>query len=206
MQDVAELMGPDFVIEVTELDARLALFGDSDHPYEAHGDRIGGWFEACAQVPSCRGVTLWGTSDATDWYESQFIFTWMRPNDPFLFDEEGYRKPAYYKALDAVAVLPNQAKGPQLPGFDGVSHAANNIFRCPATQASRSAAPSSALFLVGGLVSISSVCIATRRLRPDLWQRLASRCACSSGKKQREANEGLTTTQENAAAMEQQAT
>ena len=65
MQDVSDLMGPGFDIEITELDARLALFGDAADPYEAQGESLGGWFEACAQADACKGVTLWGTSDAT---------------------------------------------------------------------------------------------------------------------------------------------
>ena len=56
MSDVSDLMGPEFQIEITELDARLALFSNADDPYQAQGDSIGGWFEACGQVDACKGA------------------------------------------------------------------------------------------------------------------------------------------------------
>jgi hypothetical protein len=112
----------------------------------------------------------------------------MRPNDPFLFDEEGYRKPAYYKALDVVAALPNGAKGPQLKGTDGRADAARNVFRCPIIQAAK--APNyPLLFLSGAIIVLSTTLAALRHLRPELWLRLSGRCGGGGG---REAAEGLT--------------
>ena len=62
-----DLAGRGVRVEVTELDARLALFADATDPHQAQGENLGGWVKACASVRGCDAVTLWGNSDATAW-------------------------------------------------------------------------------------------------------------------------------------------
>jgi endo-1,4-beta-xylanase len=64
------------------LPARFARQGDD---YRALG-------EACAAVPRCRGITMWGLNDQ---------YSWLRPflattDWPLPFDETWRRKPAYF--------------------------------------------------------------------------------------------------------------
>jgi hypothetical protein len=90
--------------------------------------------------------------------------------------------------MDAVAALPDQAKGPSLPGAEGVSQASKNVFVCPETLAQK--APNySVIFLVLSLAVWIVWCVALKKLRPELWERLTASC---SGGPRNEANEGLT--------------
>jgi len=84
------------LVEITEFDARIRLFEDSDDPYQAQGDYTTAYAVACIENPSCVGFTVWGLSDASTWFDSIPPFRWMLPNDPLLFDTELRPKPAYH--------------------------------------------------------------------------------------------------------------
>lgn len=80
-------------VELTEVDVTLlfasgalpARFAQQAEDYRALGD-------ACAAVPRCRGITMWGLNDQ---------YSWLRPflgntDWPLPFDETWRRKPAYF--------------------------------------------------------------------------------------------------------------
>lgn len=88
-------------IEVTELDARLRLFGGHDDPYQAQGDFYEAFVAACLENPLCTGVTIWGVSDRHVWYDGIGVFKLHRPNASNLFDEQLTPKPAYQGLVNA---------------------------------------------------------------------------------------------------------
>lgn len=88
-------------IEVTELDARLRLFGSHDDPYQAQGDFYETFVAACLENPLCSGVTIWGVSDRHSWYNGIGVSKLHRPNESNLFDREMVPKPAYRGLVNA---------------------------------------------------------------------------------------------------------
>lgn len=88
-------------IEITELDARLRLFGGRDDPYQAQGNFYEAFVAACLENPLCSGVTIWGVSDRHVWYDGLGVFKLHRPNESNLFDEEMAPKPAYQGLVNA---------------------------------------------------------------------------------------------------------
>lgn len=84
--------------ELTELDVRLRVFGQTTAPYEAQGDYFEAIIRAAMSFPQCRGITFWGISDKDTWMDSMFPIRFMKPNEPDLFDLNGVRKPAYWAA------------------------------------------------------------------------------------------------------------
>ncbi len=100
IRSIAEL-GLD--VEITELDMRLLLFGNENDPYNAQGDQYKNVVQICIADPACKGVTLWGLTDKSNWMDAIPPFKWKSPNSPNIFDEEMKRKPAYigiWKALN----------------------------------------------------------------------------------------------------------
>jgi endo-1,4-beta-xylanase len=89
-------------IEITELDARLRLFGGHDDPYQAQGDFYEAFVPACLENPLCSGVTIWGLSDRHVWYDGLGVFKLHRPNESNLFDEKLSPKPAYQGLVNAL--------------------------------------------------------------------------------------------------------
>lgn len=89
-------------IEITELDARLRLFGGHDDPYQAQGDFYEAFVTACLENPLCSGVTIWGVSDRHVWYDGLGVFKLHRPNESNLLDEKMRRKPGYYGIMQAL--------------------------------------------------------------------------------------------------------
>ena len=89
-------------IELTELDVRLRLFGGARDPYAAQGEEYRALAQACLGVEACRGLTVWGISDADTWLDELPPFRWLKPNAPLLFDEALRRKPAYEGVLRAL--------------------------------------------------------------------------------------------------------
>jgi len=87
-------------VEITEMDARLALFGDAPDPYVAQAEFYGKILDACLQNPNCKGVTFWGFTDAHCWMDSLPLL-YAKPNEPYLFDEQGLPKPVV-EVLDEV--------------------------------------------------------------------------------------------------------
>ena len=82
-------------VEITELDARLLLFGKEKEPYEAQGEQFKKIVEICLADPACEGVTLWGLTDGANWMDAVPPFKWKSPNAPNIFDENMRKKPAY---------------------------------------------------------------------------------------------------------------
>ena len=90
-------------IEITELDARLRLFGGHDDPYQAQGDFYEAFVAACLENPLCSGLTIWGISDRHSWYDGIGVFKLHRPNASNLFDEMLAPKPAYQGVVNALS-------------------------------------------------------------------------------------------------------
>ena len=82
-------------VEITELDARLLLFGKEKDPYQAQGEQFKKIIEICLADPACEGVTLWGLTDGANWMDAVPPFKWKSPNAPNIFDENMRKKPAY---------------------------------------------------------------------------------------------------------------
>jgi endo-1,4-beta-xylanase len=92
------------LLEITEFDARIRLFEDEVDPYQAQGEYTAAYAAACIVNPACIGFTAWGLSDASTWFDFVPPFTWMRPNDPLLFDTELRPKPAYDGIRKALSI------------------------------------------------------------------------------------------------------
>jgi len=103
MRRIAEL---GLFIEITELDARISLFGDAPDPAAAQGRFFRDVAAACLEEPACRGITVWGISDRYSWLDTFPPFDASRPNAPLLFDHDMRRKPAYQGFVDALAQAP----------------------------------------------------------------------------------------------------
>ena len=81
-----------FEVEVTELDARLRLFGGAPDPYRAQGRFYAEMLSICLETPGCRGLTFWGFADNACWMDALPLFA--KPNEPYLFDRDMNPKPA----------------------------------------------------------------------------------------------------------------
>jgi endo-1,4-beta-xylanase len=99
-------------VEITELDARLREFNESDDPYAAQGRFFHQLTTNCVEQPACRGITVWGISDRFTWLNEFPPFKYMRPNDPLLFDHEMRRKPAYLGMVEALGKAGNAGRAP----------------------------------------------------------------------------------------------
>lgn len=73
-------------IEITELDARLRLFADTENPHLAQAEYYRDITKTCYDIKACKGVTFWGLHDQDAWHKE---LPWMfpAPNAPYLFDE-----------------------------------------------------------------------------------------------------------------------
>ena len=89
-------------IEITELDARLRLFNSYPDPYQAQGEFYENFCKACIENPACTGITVWGLSDKTDWYDQMGVFKLHMPNESTLFDKDMNAKPAYFGLLNSL--------------------------------------------------------------------------------------------------------
>jgi endo-1,4-beta-xylanase len=74
-------------VEITELDARLRLFADSENPHLAQAEYYRDIVKTCYSLNACKGVTFWGLHDVDAWHKE---LPWMfpKPNAPYLFDEK----------------------------------------------------------------------------------------------------------------------
>lgn len=91
-------------VEITELDIPLVLFGNEPDPLAAQAAAYVDVFSACLAVEACRGVTVWGVTDADTWLDSLAFFESFAPNRPLLFDENGLPKPAHAAVVALLAV------------------------------------------------------------------------------------------------------
>lgn len=92
-------------VELTEVDARLRLFGDAEDPYHAQAEFYGELVQTCLDNPGCTGITFWGISDQSCWMDGQMIFP--APNEPFFYDAEYRMKPV----MRVLATILTNAKG-----------------------------------------------------------------------------------------------
>jgi len=103
VQRVADL---GLLVEVTEFDARIRLFGEEPDPYQAQGDYMAEYARICIENPACIGFTVWGLSDASTWFDWVTPVNRMLPNDPLLFNVNLRPKPAYTKIRESLRNRP----------------------------------------------------------------------------------------------------
>jgi len=91
-------------VEITELDVRLRSLDASDVEdiYEAQGLYVRKILEACMGIENFVGITFWGIDGKSNWFDTTPPFSWMKPNDPLLFDINLEKKPMYYEVYDAL--------------------------------------------------------------------------------------------------------
>ncbi len=97
-----ESMGVAF--ELTEVDIRQGIFKKSANMALAQAESYYNLVSTCLQCSNFRGITLWGISDDKSWLNtlSPFNTKQFQPNNALLFDNCGYKKPAYYGVLQAL--------------------------------------------------------------------------------------------------------
>jgi endo-1,4-beta-xylanase len=88
-------------VEITELDVRLPLVpGPARRRNQAEVfQRV---VRACALVPACTAVTVWGLRDPDSWLDSFELTRASAPNRPLLLNAEGQPKLAYFAVRDAL--------------------------------------------------------------------------------------------------------
>lgn len=89
-------------VEITELDVRLPLLRREPDPLAAQAEVYRRAVSACAAVPACSGVTVWGLRDPDTWLDSYPLTSGTAPNRPLLLDANGIPKPAYFAVRDAL--------------------------------------------------------------------------------------------------------
>lgn len=94
------------LVELTELDIPLYLFAGEADPRAAQAAAYADVVRACVAVAACRGITVWGLSDADTWIDALFPFSLAKPTRPLLFDEGLAPKPAYDAVLAALLAVP----------------------------------------------------------------------------------------------------
>ena len=94
------------LVELTELDIPLFVFGAEPDPLAAQAQAYADVFAACVAVAACSGITTWGIDDSDTWLDSFGLTQGFAPNRPLLFDELGQPKPAYATAVDAMLAVP----------------------------------------------------------------------------------------------------
>lgn len=102
------------LVELTELDIPLYLFAADPEPLQAQAAAYADVVNACLAVPACRGITVWGLTDADTWVDSLFPFSIARPTRPLLFDEALAPKPAYDAVVAALLAVPEPGPAAQL--------------------------------------------------------------------------------------------
>jgi endo-1,4-beta-xylanase len=84
-------------VNISEMDVRISgLPGDvaarEQRQREVYHDVVA----VCVAEPACEAMTFWGFTDAHTWVDAAF-----GPDDPLLFDERYYAKPAFLGVQDA---------------------------------------------------------------------------------------------------------
>jgi endo-1,4-beta-xylanase len=95
VEQMAALGSRGLAVEITELDLPLFRFSGEPDPLAAQARAYADVVSACLAVSTCRGITVWGISDAETWLDSLWPFSNYAPNRPLLFDEHLDPKPAY---------------------------------------------------------------------------------------------------------------
>lgn len=95
-------------IEITELDVSESYFRSGTNATAAQAALYRAVVGACAGVPACRGITVWGIHDGDTWLDTTPLFAPNAPHRPLLFDSLLTRKTAYYESLSALAERNNQ--------------------------------------------------------------------------------------------------
>lgn len=84
-------------VNISEMDVRIsALPGDLAAREQRQRQVYHDVVAVCVAEPACESVTFWGFTDAHTWVDSFF-----GPDDPLLFDERYYAKPAFSGVQDA---------------------------------------------------------------------------------------------------------
>lgn len=102
------------LVEITELDLPLLLFSRDADPLASQAQAYADVFAACLAVSACRGVTNWGVTDADSWLDDFDLLRFFAPNQPLLFDADGFPKPAYDAVLATLVAVPEPATLTQL--------------------------------------------------------------------------------------------
>lgn len=89
-------------VEITELDMPVLWFFGEPDVLAAQAEAYADVAAACLAVPACRGITVWGLSDADTWLDTLFPLSAFAPNRPLLFDETLAPKPAYGAVRDVL--------------------------------------------------------------------------------------------------------
>ena len=84
-------------VNISEMDVRISgLSGDLAARLQRQREVYHDIVAVCVAEPACESVTFWGFTDAHTWVDEFF-----GPDDPLLFDERYYAKPAFYGVQDA---------------------------------------------------------------------------------------------------------
>ena len=84
-------------VNISEMDVRInGLSGDLTARLQRQREVYHDIVTLCVAEPACESVTFWGFTDAHTWVDGFF-----GPDDPLLFDERYYAKPAFYGVQDA---------------------------------------------------------------------------------------------------------
>jgi endo-1,4-beta-xylanase len=84
-------------VNISEMDVRISgLSGDLATRLQRQREVYHDVVAVCVAEPACEAVTFWGFTDAHTWVDGFF-----GPDDPLLFDEHYYVKPAFYGVQDA---------------------------------------------------------------------------------------------------------
>lgn len=102
---IEQIAARGLLVEITELDMPLLWLAGEPDVLAAQAQAYADVVAACLAVPACRGITVWGLSDADTWLDSQPLLSLFAPNRPLLFDEMLAPKPAY-DAVRAALLVP----------------------------------------------------------------------------------------------------
>lgn len=107
---IEQLASRGLLVEITELDMPVFPFFGVPDRIAAQAQAYAEVVEACLAVPACRGITVWGLSDADTWLDNTPPLSFVAPNRPLLFDEMLAPKPAY-DAVRAALLVPEPSAG-----------------------------------------------------------------------------------------------
>lgn len=102
--------------------------GEPD-PAAAQAEVYGRLVADCVALAACRGITVWGVTDADTFMDQTFPWSVLAPNRPLLFDGAAAPKPAYFAVRDAMAT--------RVPEPDALAAGAAALFALAGTRRRR---------------------------------------------------------------------